>query len=140
VDLLLAGAGVSPTAVVGHDRCKLTHAAVAAQVAAGSADAGMGVETAAARGGLGFVPLLHERYFLAASSGAAGGAAAGRRKSLRADLHVESFEFLQGYCTKTSGCSSTGTPSIRAFLRRPTRSVAAAPAWPPFPQGGRRLG
>ena len=42
-----------------------THAAVAAYVASGMADAGIGVQTAAHRFGLHFIPLLRERYFFA---------------------------------------------------------------------------
>ena len=41
-----------------------SHNAVAAVVASGDADAGLGIEAAAAAYGLGFVPLLEEDYFL----------------------------------------------------------------------------
>ena len=41
------------------------HAAVAAHVASGMADVGLGVEMAARRFGLAFVPLVRERYFFA---------------------------------------------------------------------------
>jgi len=41
-----------------------SHNAVAAMVASGEADAGLGIEAAAAAYGLGFVPLLEEDYFL----------------------------------------------------------------------------
>ncbi len=42
---------------------ELTHAAVAAYVASGMADAGFGLETPARRYGLEFVPMARERYF-----------------------------------------------------------------------------
>lgn len=41
-----------------------SHLAVAAAVAAGDGDAALGIEAAAARFGLGFVPLIEEDYFL----------------------------------------------------------------------------
>lgn len=67
LDLLLAQAGNTGMSIKGFESVELTHAAVAAYVASGKADAGMGVETAARQFGLDFVPLLNERYFLACS-------------------------------------------------------------------------
>lgn len=64
-DLLLQKQGVAPQAITGYDNTELTHAAVAAFVASGMADVGIGVQTAAHRFGLHFVPLLKERYFFA---------------------------------------------------------------------------
>ena len=64
-DLLLQREGIAPRAVAGYDNTELTHAAVAAYVASGMADVGIGVQTAAHRFGLDFVPLLKERYFFA---------------------------------------------------------------------------
>ena len=65
LDLLLAGAGVDQAAIAGYDSAEFTHAAVAAFVASGMADAGFGVETAARRFQLGFIPVIREQYFLA---------------------------------------------------------------------------
>jgi putative molybdopterin biosynthesis protein len=45
-------------------RTEDTHVAVAAAIASGSADAGLGIEAAARERGLDFVPLAQERYFL----------------------------------------------------------------------------
>jgi putative molybdopterin biosynthesis protein len=42
-----------------------THVAVAAAIAGGAADAGFGIQAAAAQYGLGFIPLVSERYLLA---------------------------------------------------------------------------
>jgi putative molybdopterin biosynthesis protein len=42
----------------------MTHSAVAAMIASGHADAGLGVEAAARQFDLDFVPLLKEDYFL----------------------------------------------------------------------------
>ncbi len=64
-DLLLADLGLEPERVNGYRTTELTHAAVAAFVASGMADVGLGVQTAAHRFGLHFIPLLKERYFFA---------------------------------------------------------------------------
>jgi molybdate transport repressor ModE-like protein len=64
-ELLLEREGIAPGAVLGFDDTELTHAAVAAYIASGMADVGIGVQTAAHRFGLHFIPLLRERYFFA---------------------------------------------------------------------------
>ena len=63
LDLLLAGENVCSTAIRGFDNVELTHAAVAAYIASGKANAGLGVEAAARQFGLDFVPIISERYF-----------------------------------------------------------------------------
>ena len=64
LDHELAKRGVSPEAVQGYDREEHTHLAVAAAVAAGRADCGLGVLAAARAFGLGFVPVAQEPYDL----------------------------------------------------------------------------
>jgi len=62
-DLLLQQDGIAPAAIDGYDNLEFTHAAVAAYVGSGMADAGFGLEVPARRFGLDFVPLADERYF-----------------------------------------------------------------------------
>ncbi len=62
---LLEHEGVDPAGVAGWTREEFTHAAVASTVAAGEAEAGFGLQAAAAQLGLAFVPLLRERYAFA---------------------------------------------------------------------------
>ncbi len=64
-DQILQRLGLAPEAIVGYERCEPTHLAVAAAIAAGQADAGMGIRAAAVQFGLDFVPLLREQYFFA---------------------------------------------------------------------------
>ena len=64
-ELLLEREGIAPSEVPGYADTELTHAAVAAYIASGMADVGIGVQTAAQRFGLHFIPLLRERYFFA---------------------------------------------------------------------------
>ncbi len=62
---LLQEAGISPSQIVGfEDTAEDSHLAVAAAVAAGSADVGLGIEAAARHFGLHFLPLVAEDYFL----------------------------------------------------------------------------
>ena len=65
---LLGARGVSPQAIAGFEQGEFTHAAVAAYVASGMADAGFGVETPARHFHLDFLPLANERYFLLCSA------------------------------------------------------------------------
>jgi molybdate transport repressor ModE-like protein len=65
LELLLAGQGIDKSAIAGYETAEFTHAAVAAYVASGMADASFGVETAARRFDLHFIPVIRERYFLA---------------------------------------------------------------------------
>jgi len=64
LDHELGRAGIEPAAVDGYEREEPTHLAVAAAVAAGRADAGMGVMAAARAFGLDFVPVAREPFDL----------------------------------------------------------------------------
>jgi len=64
LDHELALRGISPEAIVGYEREEHTHLAVAAAVAAGRADCGLGVLAAARAFGLDFVPVAKEPYDL----------------------------------------------------------------------------
>jgi len=62
LDYLLKREGVDPGSIDGYSREAATHMAVAAAVQSGSADAGMGIKSAARTMGLGFIPLGEEEY------------------------------------------------------------------------------
>lgn len=64
LDHELGARGVDPSAVPGYAREEHTHLAVAAAVAAGRADAGLGILAAARAFGLDFVPVAQEPYDL----------------------------------------------------------------------------
>jgi molybdate transport repressor ModE-like protein len=64
-DQLLAQSGLRADDIRGYATEEFTHLAVAATVAAGKADAGFGVQAAATRFGLEFLPLRRERYWFA---------------------------------------------------------------------------
>ncbi|MCR3921668.1 MAG: molybdopterin biosynthesis protein, partial [Firmicutes bacterium] len=65
LDARLQAKGLSPDKINGYRREEFTHLAVAAAVAAGSADTGLGVQAAAQSLELDFIPLAKERYDLA---------------------------------------------------------------------------
>jgi molybdate transport repressor ModE-like protein len=63
LEYLLSNAAIERSRLQGYENEEFTHAAVAALIAGGQADAGFGVEAAAAQFRLGFVPVATERYF-----------------------------------------------------------------------------
>jgi len=65
LDELLAQAGLQGTDLRGYDQTEPSHSAAALAIAAGHADAGLGIELAAHKQGLDFIPLVQENYFLA---------------------------------------------------------------------------
>ncbi len=64
LDHHLNTAGIDPRQVEGYEHEEFTHMAVAANVAQGAADCGLGIKAAAQALGLDFVPLARERYDL----------------------------------------------------------------------------
>jgi putative molybdopterin biosynthesis protein len=62
LDYTLKKAGLDPDSIDGYNREAITHMAVAAAVQSGSADAGMGIASAAKALNLGFIPLGEEEY------------------------------------------------------------------------------
>lgn len=68
--LMLRRFDIDPTRVQGFDNSEFTHMAIATHIASGMADVGIGVETAAWRCGLTFIPLARERYFFATNRNA----------------------------------------------------------------------
>lgn len=65
LDELLGRESIDPAMIRGYDHEEFTHAAVAATVASGLADAGLGIQAAAQPSNLGFVQLATEQYYLA---------------------------------------------------------------------------
>lgn len=63
LEIMLARQRIALSSIHGCDVEELTHAAVAAYVASGLADAGFGLEPPARRYGLDFLPMVTERYF-----------------------------------------------------------------------------
>ncbi len=64
LECLLDQAGIVPARINGFEHGEYTHAAIAAYVASGMADVGLGVEPPARQFKLDFIPVASERYFL----------------------------------------------------------------------------
>lgn len=64
MDYLLEKDGLAPEQIYGYEREEMTHTSVAAQIVSGSADAGMGIYSAASLYGLDFLPICTEEYDL----------------------------------------------------------------------------
>jgi molybdate-binding protein/DNA-binding transcriptional regulator YhcF (GntR family) len=103
-DEALVKAGVDPAQLQGYDREEATHLAVAGAVAAGAADAGLGIHAAARAYGLDFVPVARERYELALRPATAARPAV---QQILATLRTADFQAvvtaLGGYDTSESG-------------------------------------
>ena len=104
IDLMLRHQRIDPRRVRGYDTHEFTHAAVAAYIASGMADAGFGVETPAQRFGLDFLPLISERYFFACRADALDGLT---MQPVLAELRSAEFRAvinaLPGYDAMASG-------------------------------------
>lgn len=64
IDYLCEKEGIDTNTIYGYDREELTHNSVAVQIASGSADAGMGIYSAAMLYDLDFIPICIEEYDL----------------------------------------------------------------------------
>jgi len=84
LDELLRQQKLSTGKIAGYDDEEFTHSAVAAFVAAGMADVGMGVEAAARQFGLDFIPLSSEYYLLVCHN-----------KTLKQEAMVRLLEHIQ---------------------------------------------
>jgi putative molybdopterin biosynthesis protein len=104
LDHELAGLGIDPGEIAGYSREEHTHLAVAAAVAAGRADTGLGILAAARAFGLDFVPVAQEPYDLVLRTGALAEESLAPLWELleRPDFRAE-VEALGGY-----SCAETG--------------------------------
>ncbi len=98
MDSLCEKYGVDRAGIYGYEREEPTHNAVAVQIAGGSADAGMGIYSAAKLYGLDFLPVCTEEYDLLIPKSEWGGA---KVKALVRALKSEAFrariEAMGGY-------------------------------------------
>jgi putative molybdopterin biosynthesis protein len=96
--------GIAPGDIIGYQREEHTHLAVAAAVAAGRADAGLGILAAAQPFGLDFVPVAQEPYDLVATREAGDSALLAPLWALLVDEKFRaSMEALGGYSSAETG-------------------------------------
>ena len=133
---LMAEAGVDPTLVAGwHADSENSHVAVAASIASGLADAGVGIAAAAHRFGLGFVPLVEEDYFLVCLKDALDQLPVVRLRQALVDRHWrDAVDAMPGYrAAPTAGevLSLTRALPWWTFDRRRVRNDRASPSTVP---------
>lgn len=98
LDALLQGDDIDTEQLQGYTNVEFTHSAVAAYVAAGMADVGLGVQPAAQQFGLDFIPLCEERYLFLFHQRMLGHAGMQRfMVILRDAAFVKAIEALPGY-------------------------------------------
>jgi molybdate transport repressor ModE-like protein len=114
IDQLLRDAAIDPASVRGYADEEFTHVAVAATIAAGRADAGIGVRAAAARFGLDFVPLEREHYWLVLP-----------RRLLRDARVVRLLAALRGEALRRIARKLTGYDTAGAGELQPLDALAA---------------
>jgi len=105
LDQWLSAAALKAQDIVGYTREEPSHAAVAASIAAGQADVGLGIGSAAQAQGLDFVPLEQEDYWLVCLKSAVDSSPVQQlRRLLQSPEWTEQINTLPGYQTgNTSG-------------------------------------
>lgn len=104
LDYRLGQLGLAPEEIAGYDNEEFTHMAVAAAVASGTADAGLGIQAAAKALKLDFIPVVTEQYDLIVPEvyfGTPGIAAL--LETIRTDEFQERVRALGGYDTRRTG-------------------------------------
>jgi molybdate transport repressor ModE-like protein len=109
VELMLRKLAIPVTKVHGYENSEFTHMAVAAHIASGMADAGIGVETAAHRFGLDFIPLARERYFFAIRKSAL------EQPAMQALLTIMRGSDYKGYVGQLIGYDAAETGRIQTL-------------------------
>ncbi|HTR59296.1 MAG TPA: helix-turn-helix transcriptional regulator [Casimicrobiaceae bacterium] len=120
IDRLLGEERVETSNLIGYGTEELTHAAVAATVASGAADAGFGLQAAAAQQGLAFVPRVRERYYLAVRTSALATPGVARLiELLRGPAFARVVRTLPGYRATAAGI----VVGIDVLDRGPARDI-----------------
>lgn len=104
LEVLIEREEIAPREIDGYDRIEFSHLAVAALVAGGSADCGLGILAAARALGCDFVPLAEEPYELAVLPSSLDEPPIGAlvRELANSELHAE-IEALGGYDASGGG-------------------------------------
>jgi len=103
-DYLLETNNIGTSEILGYDIEEYTHISVAAQIAAGSADAGLGVYSAAKLYGLDYVPVSQEQYDLLIPDHAWDNPMILKLLDvLKSDAFMQRLEALGGYVAENPG-------------------------------------
>lgn len=126
---LLAQAGLGSAGIDGWDsRTEVTHVAVAATVASGTADLGLGVEAAAREFGLDFRPLADEDYYLVCLKDALDTPPVlALRATLAGAAWAQALQALPGYGVQQAGQVLSLKRALRWWTYRTTKPAHPAP-------------
>lgn len=103
-DYLCKKEGIDTEQIYGYEREELTHTSVAAQIAAGSADAGMGIYSAAKLYDLEFIPICIEEYDLIIPDSAWDTPMVQQLlETLKSEEFKEKLQMLGGYTLEKTG-------------------------------------
>lgn len=128
LDLMLQQRGIEASAIRGYEQCEFTHAAVAAFVASGMADAGFGVEVPAREFRLEFLPAQQERYCLLCDTRSLATPEVGHLlELLRGEAFRQAVDRLPGYAALGAGSVAT-LDEVFPTLAPPPRANRSAPA------------
>lgn len=120
LDFKLAKLRIRPQRIAGYEREEFTHMAVAVAVASGLADCGLGIRSAAAALGLGFVPIENEEYDLLLRSDFADSPIGEKLlAAIRSADFKKAVRDLAGYDTTRSGIEKPLQLSRTAVRKRP---------------------
>lgn len=104
IDYLCKKDNIDTSQIYGYDREEFTHSSVATQIASGTADAGMGIYSAAHIYDLDFIPICTETYdFLISDSAWDSQMVKKLLEILKSDEFKERLEKLGGYTVKNPG-------------------------------------
>ncbi len=126
LDGLLHEMAIDASRIQGYESGEYTHAAVAAFVASGMADVGLGIEPAARQFKLDFLPIVEERYMLACRTETLAHPAVGELIGLmKGPEFARMLESVAGYRLDNPG-EAVAMEEVFPWLRRVTRRSTAA--------------
>ncbi|MBN9429676.1 MAG: helix-turn-helix transcriptional regulator [Burkholderiales bacterium] len=126
-EMMLDRGRIDARAIAGIDDCEYTHAAVAAYIASGMADAGFGIETPARQFKLNFIPLAVERYFFVCRRDALAQPLVQRMiEMLSSAEYRRAIDALPGYDPSASGTTLELDAAFGRWPRAGTRTGTRA--------------
>ena len=136
LDELLAQAGLQGSDLRGYESTEPSHSAAALAIAAGHADAGLGIAVAAHRQGLDFIPLVQENYHLACLKTALDQPATQALLALLRTAQWQArLDAMQGYQSRHSGEVLSLREMLPWWSFKPRRSGSLRKDGPPAAAG-----